>query len=137
MRSIGPLPGPKALTTLVSRSQPLTDRVCGTVTDRVRFRGALGGSSADPQSCGARQHRAGARLRPARRQRPAVLGDRRCLAAFGGLHDGGAEHGVGRLKCEEITHYEPVVEIELMRRIKRALDPDNIMYPGKVVRFEP
>jgi hypothetical protein len=69
--------------------------------------------------------------------RPAVLGDCRWLAAFGSLHDGGAEHGVGRLKCEEITHYKPAVEIELMRRIKRALDPDNIMYPGKVVRFEP
>ena len=46
-----------------------------------------------------------------------------------------AEHGVGRLKCEEITHYKPPVEIELMHRIKRALDPDNIMNPGKVVRF--
>jgi len=48
-----------------------------------------------------------------------------------------AGHGVGRLKCEEITHYKPPVEIELMRRIKRALDPDNIMNPGKLVRFHP
>jgi FAD/FMN-containing dehydrogenase len=44
-----------------------------------------------------------------------------------------AEHGVGRLKRDEITHYKPPVEIELMRSIKRALDPDNIMNPGKVV----
>ena len=44
-----------------------------------------------------------------------------------------AEHGVGRLKREEITHYKSPVEIELMRRIKCALDPHNIMNPGKVV----
>ena len=44
-----------------------------------------------------------------------------------------AEHGVGLLKREEITHYKSPVEIELMYMIKRALDPDNIMNPGKVV----
>jgi FAD/FMN-containing dehydrogenase len=44
-----------------------------------------------------------------------------------------AEHGVGRLKRDEITHYKPPIEIELMRRVKRALDPDNIMNPGKLV----
>jgi FAD/FMN-containing dehydrogenase len=44
-----------------------------------------------------------------------------------------AEHGVGRLKRDEITHYKSPVEIELMRRVKRALDPDGIMNPGKVV----
>jgi FAD/FMN-containing dehydrogenase len=32
-----------------------------------------------------------------------------------------------------ITHYRQPLEIELMRRIKSALDPDNIMNPGKVV----
>ena len=48
-----------------------------------------------------------------------------------------AEHGVGRLKCEEITHYKPPVEIELMRGIKRTLDPDHIMNPGKVVSVQP
>jgi D-lactate dehydrogenase (cytochrome) len=45
-----------------------------------------------------------------------------------------AEHGVGRLKRDEITHYKSPVEIELMRTIKRALDPNNIMNPGKVVQ---
>ena len=44
-----------------------------------------------------------------------------------------AEHGVGRLKRDEITHYKSPVQIELMHTIKRALDPDNIMNPGKVV----
>jgi D-lactate dehydrogenase (cytochrome) len=44
-----------------------------------------------------------------------------------------AEHGVGRLKRDEITHYKSPVEIELMRTVKRALDPANIMNPGKLV----
>ena len=46
-----------------------------------------------------------------------------------------AEHGVGMMKREEITHYKPAVEIELMQRIKHALDPQGIMNPGKVVSF--
>src|SRR5438477_305720 len=44
-----------------------------------------------------------------------------------------AEHGVGRLKRDEISHYKSPVEIELMRAVKRALDPANIMNPGKLV----
>ncbi len=44
-----------------------------------------------------------------------------------------AEHGVGRLKRDEIIHYKSPIEIELMRRVKRAFDPANIMNPGKVV----
>jgi FAD/FMN-containing dehydrogenase len=44
-----------------------------------------------------------------------------------------AEHGVGQLKRDELTRYKPAVEVDLMRRIKRALDPDNLLNPGKVV----
>ncbi len=44
-----------------------------------------------------------------------------------------AEHGVGMMKRDEITHYKSPVEIELMRRVKGALDPHNVMNPGKVV----
>jgi FAD/FMN-containing dehydrogenase len=44
-----------------------------------------------------------------------------------------AEHGLGQLKREAITRYKPALELELMRRIKRALDPLGLMNPGKVI----
>jgi len=44
-----------------------------------------------------------------------------------------AEHGLGALKRDEIRHYKSDVEINLMQSIKRALDPLNIMNPGKVL----
>ena len=44
-----------------------------------------------------------------------------------------AEHGIGRLKVEELARYAPPVELELMRAIKRAFDPNGIMNPGKVL----
>ena len=44
-----------------------------------------------------------------------------------------AEHGIGRLRKEELEHYSSDVSIDLMRRIKAALDPDGIMNPGKVI----
>jgi FAD/FMN-containing dehydrogenase len=44
-----------------------------------------------------------------------------------------AEHGVGRLKRDEITHYKSAIEIELMRRVKLAFDPEGIMNPSKLV----
>lgn len=53
------------------------------------------------------------------------------VAGYGGSIS--AEHGIGRLKREELAHYKSESEIRLMRAIKRALDPGNIMNPGKVV----
>ena len=44
-----------------------------------------------------------------------------------------AEHGIGRLKVESNAHYKSAVEIELMKKIKAALDPAGIMNPHKVV----
>ena len=44
-----------------------------------------------------------------------------------------AEHGIGLIKRDELVHYKDPVAIDLMRTIKRALDPDNILNPGKVV----
>jgi FAD/FMN-containing dehydrogenase len=44
-----------------------------------------------------------------------------------------AEHGIGELKRSSLTRYKSPVEIDLMRTLKRALDPRNIMNPGKVI----
>jgi len=44
-----------------------------------------------------------------------------------------AEHGLGQLKREEIRRYKSSLELELMRKIKRSLDPHGIMNPGKVL----
>ena len=44
-----------------------------------------------------------------------------------------AEHGIGRLKREELTMYKSESEIRLMRILKAALDPSGIMNPGKVI----
>jgi FAD/FMN-containing dehydrogenase len=45
-----------------------------------------------------------------------------------------AEHGIGRLKVGELERYAPPVELDLMRAIKRTLDPNGILNPGKVLR---
>jgi FAD/FMN-containing dehydrogenase len=45
-----------------------------------------------------------------------------------------AEHGVGRLRLAENERYKSAVELDLLRTVKRALDPLGIMNPGKVVR---
>jgi FAD/FMN-containing dehydrogenase len=44
-----------------------------------------------------------------------------------------AEHGVGRLKRQYLPKYRGSGEIELMRTLKKALDPKNILNPGKVI----
>lgn len=44
-----------------------------------------------------------------------------------------AEHGVGRMKREELVRYSSPVEIDLMRKIKSLIDPNGIMNPGKVL----
>lgn len=47
-----------------------------------------------------------------------------------------AEHGIGKLKRDELAHFRGPVELDLMRTIKRAIDPQNILNPGKVVRID-
>ena len=44
-----------------------------------------------------------------------------------------AEHGIGQAKREQLRHYRGATEIDLMKAVKVALDPQNIMNPGKVI----
>jgi len=44
-----------------------------------------------------------------------------------------AEHGIGQLKREELLRYKSPVEMQLMRSIKQALDPQGLMNPGKIL----
>ena len=44
-----------------------------------------------------------------------------------------AEHGLGQLKRETIRDYKDPLELELMRTIKQAFDPNGLMNPGKVL----
>ena len=44
-----------------------------------------------------------------------------------------AEHGVGQLKRDDLAHYRSPLELEMMRNIKRTLDPHGLMNPGKVI----
>jgi FAD/FMN-containing dehydrogenase len=51
---------------------------------------------------------------------------------FGGSFS--AEHGIGQLKVEELERYASPVELDLMRAVKQALDPNGVLNPGKVLR---
>ena len=44
-----------------------------------------------------------------------------------------AEHGIGQAKREELSYRKDIVEIDLMRAIKKALDPKNLMNPEKIL----
>jgi FAD/FMN-containing dehydrogenase len=44
-----------------------------------------------------------------------------------------AEHGIGLIKRDELERYKDPVALDLMRKLKAALDPQNILNPGKVI----
>ena len=47
-----------------------------------------------------------------------------------------AEHGVGSMKVAKLEKYKSPVALDLMRRIKHALDPTGLMNPGRVVQLQ-
>jgi FAD/FMN-containing dehydrogenase len=44
-----------------------------------------------------------------------------------------AEHGIGQMKRDELKRFKSPIELELMRKIKTALDPKGILNPGKLL----
>jgi len=46
-----------------------------------------------------------------------------------------AEHGVGSLKRDALAQYKSPVALSMMRAIKQALDPHNLMNPGRVIQI--
>ncbi|MEO5696797.1 MAG: FAD-binding oxidoreductase [Burkholderiaceae bacterium] len=52
-----------------------------------------------------------------------------------GAHAGSisAEHGIGALKRDELVRRKSPVALEMMRAIKRALDPHGLMNPGRLL----
>lgn len=54
--------------------------------------------------------------------------------AFGGSIS--AEHGVGRMKRDELEAIRPASATQAMKAIKKALDPAGIMNPNRVVRVD-
>ena len=38
------------------------------------------------------------------------------------------------MKVNELEHYRSKIELDTMRAIKRALDPQNLLNPGKILR---
>ena len=53
------------------------------------------------------------------------------VASLGGSIS--AEHGLGQLKREEVRGHKDPLELDLMRLLKRTLDPQDLMNPGKVL----
>lgn len=45
-----------------------------------------------------------------------------------------AEHGIGTLKRDKLPHYKSAVALDLMQRIKAALDPQQLLNPNRVLR---
>jgi FAD/FMN-containing dehydrogenase len=54
------------------------------------------------------------------------------VVSMGGSHS--AEHGIGRLKVDDLERYSDSAKLSALHAIKGALDPQNILNPGSVLR---
>jgi D-lactate dehydrogenase (cytochrome) len=55
----------------------------------------------------------------------------RLAADMGGSFS--AEHGIGKLKKEDLVHFKDPTALQLMRALKKTLDPEDMMNPGKML----
>lgn len=62
--------------------------------------------------------------------RSGAAGNVRLVRAHGGSIS--AEHGIGPLKKDYLSDSRSPVEIELLQAVKRAVDPEGILNPGKI-----
>ncbi|HLO94913.1 MAG TPA: FAD-linked oxidase C-terminal domain-containing protein, partial [Burkholderiaceae bacterium] len=44
-----------------------------------------------------------------------------------------AEHGIGQLKRDQLAQAKDPVALQLMRHIKKALDPQGLLNPGRLL----
>lgn len=44
-----------------------------------------------------------------------------------------AEHGIGQTLVGDMARYKPAAELALMRTMKRAIDPQNLFNPGRLL----
>jgi FAD/FMN-containing dehydrogenase len=44
-----------------------------------------------------------------------------------------AEHGIGQMRIAGMAAHKPAIELDMMRALKRAFDPENILNPGKML----
>lgn len=56
------------------------------------------------------------------------------VTSFGGSIS--AEHGIGLLNRDELPEHKAPAELAMMRAIKKALDPNNIMNPGRIFTLD-
>jgi D-lactate dehydrogenase (cytochrome) len=45
-----------------------------------------------------------------------------------------AEHGIGKIKINEFKKYSSNEEFMLKKKLKKLIDPNNIMNPGKIFK---
>ena len=67
------------------------------------------------------------RRTPSRRT---TTSSRWCASTAGSIS---AEHGIGLLKKDYLSYSRTPAELALLRTLKRALDPNSILNPGKIL----